>query len=58
MVNFSFLLVIIANIIKKSCYIDRGFAMKILHASYLGFSEPMTKDETITFLTSGKRNIL
>jgi len=31
--------------------------MKILHALYPGFSEPMTEDEIISFLTSGKRNI-
>src|SRR5215204_5550278 len=30
--------------------------MKILNAGP-GFSQPMTKDEIITFLTSGKRNI-
>ena len=30
--------------------------MKILNAGP-GFSQPMTEDETISFLTSGKRNI-
>jgi len=30
--------------------------MKILNAGP-GFSQPMTKDEIISFLTSGKRNI-